>query len=233
MNKWVYLGILLLLTSLGSPNYIIVTAQLNPPQPTTAQWYVKEGDAISWHVAKLRENGNITFTDLFYNYTTGESLNVTEGDTITITVLTLGNAREYEGTCQIQNGEKQISRRLVNTWIHPIFDRDYWVNFVAWSENQTVGNKYTLQGNLLTTISSLSSRYSKTVLDISTGLVHGFQSSEWSYPNITEIDINIVTGFWFPNITLPTLLLAGVIGAEIILMVFLVRWIRKRKLESS
>ncbi|MFX0061063.1 MAG: hypothetical protein ACFFC7_02675 [Candidatus Hermodarchaeota archaeon] len=233
MNKWIYLGLPVLFTILVSTRYIITAAQLSQPEPVTTQWYVKEGDAFSWHVAKLRENGNVTSIPLFYNFSSGESLNVTEGDIITITVLTLGNASEYEGTCLIQTGEEQLSTRLDNTWIYPVYDRDYWVEVVAWSENQAIiHDELNLDGNLLTINTTFSGLrgYSKTVLDISTGLVYSFQSYQ-SYPSLVEIEINIMTGFWFLNITFPTLLLIGVIGAEIIIVIFLVRLLRRRKLE--
>ncbi|MFX1255803.1 MAG: hypothetical protein ACFFCZ_29630 [Promethearchaeota archaeon] len=234
MNKWVYLGTLLLLTSLVSPSYIIVTAQLDQPEPTTAHWYVQEGDAISWQVAKLRNRGNVTSTSLFYDPATGESLKVTEGNIITITVLTLGNAREYEGTCRIQTGEEQLSRDLVNTWIMPIYDRDYWINTIAWSENQT-GVNSTLEGNLLIVNSySPGGYYYKSVLNISTGLMHSIHSVK-SNPSVIEMEINLITGFWLPNtnISLPTLLLAGVIGGEIIIAIYLVRLFRRRRAELS
>ncbi len=256
MNKCIYVGVPLLLTSLVSTSYISVTAQLFQPEPTTAQWYVKEGDVFSWYVTKLREDGGVASTRLFYNRT-GQSISVTEGDTIRITIMTLGNASEHEGTCRIQTGEKELSTRFIDQslltgqywWIMPIYNRNYWVELVAWSENQTGALfKYTLEGNLLTINSSytsgaLANSHHKAVVDISTGLVHSLHSliffpvhslhSLINYQTQMEIKIDLMTGFWFPNITLPTLLLTGVIGAEIIIIVFLVRLVRRRKLELS
>jgi hypothetical protein len=221
------------LTSLVFPSYIITTAQLNPPEPTTAHWYVQEGNRFSWYVTKLRENGNVTSIQFFYNYTT-ESINVTEGNTITITVLTLGNASEFEGTCRIQTGGEQHLTRIANLafWVYPlifpIYNRDYWVDFIALYENQTL-TKYTLEGNVLTANSSSPNSYYKVVLDISTGLCHSLYYLDYS--NQMELKIDLMTGFLFPNISLPTLLLAGVIGAEIIVAIFLVRLFRRRRLE--
>ncbi|MFX0061062.1 MAG: hypothetical protein ACFFC7_02670 [Candidatus Hermodarchaeota archaeon] len=235
MNKSFYC-MLVFLTFLVSPNYIIVTAQLNPPEPVTTQWYVQEGDAFSWYVTTFRENGNVTFTELFYNYTTGESLNVTEGDIITITVLTLGNASEYEGTCLIQTGEEQLSTRLSDAvilaypLIIPVFDRDYWVEAVAWSENQTsILGEFNLDGNLLTINTTSSNMSIKAFVDISTGLFHSLHFRS----NVIELKIDLMTGFWFLNISFPTLLIIGVIGVEIIIVIFLVRLLRRRKLELS
>ncbi|MFX1255805.1 MAG: hypothetical protein ACFFCZ_29640 [Promethearchaeota archaeon] len=235
MNNCIYLAMLLFILSLVSISYISVTAQMYPFEPTTAHWYVKERDTFNWYVTKLRKSGNITSERIFYN-STQHSINITEGDTISITVLTLGNASEYEGTCRIQIGDQQLLTTFVegplNSWILPVYDRDYWIEYIAWNENQTSQNEYTLEGNLLTSNFSVLGGSAKTVLDISTGLYHILQASS-NYSDLTEIDINLVTGVWFPNITLPTLLLTGVIGAEIILAIFLVRLFRRRRLEMG
>ena len=216
------------LAFLVSTSYINTIAQL--PQPTTARWYVKEGDVISWYVTKFREFGNVISRIHFFNNTSGETINVTEGDTITITVLTLGNASENEGTCRIQVGEEQLSTRLAHVafftspLIFPVYDRDYWVDLVELM-NQTSLVKWNLEGNLLTINSSSSS--SNTVIDISTGLTH----IVYVFSSGIEYKIDL-TGF-FPNISLPTLLLIGVIGVEIIVAIFLVWIFRRRRLELS
>ncbi|MFX1255804.1 MAG: hypothetical protein ACFFCZ_29635 [Promethearchaeota archaeon] len=237
MNKWVYLGTLLLLTSLVSTSHIVTVAQLSLPEPTTIHWYVKEGDAISWYATKIRENENVTSTDLFYN-DTGESIRVTEGDIITITMLTLGNASEFEGTCRVQIDDQLLSTRIVIVhflgypWIMPVYNRDYWVDFVAFFENQTP-TKYTLEGNLLT-INSSYPVPTTTVYDISTGFA---QSLYFHYnipmsSGVIELKIDLMTGF-FPNISFPTLLLTGVIGTGILLVIYLVRFFRRRRADLS
>ncbi|MFX0063114.1 MAG: hypothetical protein ACFFC7_13130 [Candidatus Hermodarchaeota archaeon] len=150
----------------------VVAAQ---PTPETAHWACNVGDIYSWTITKLRINDAIDPYDVgpIITGVSNLQINGTEGDTIEITILSLGDANTSIPYIEvnIKIGENKLvpGISLPSIFILPIYNREYWDDFMEYQESQYMGPNCTIEGDLLTCQWSTPNATQSFTIDIAKG----------------------------------------------------------------
>ncbi|MFX0095551.1 MAG: hypothetical protein ACFFBD_27690 [Candidatus Hodarchaeota archaeon] len=185
-NKVFYLGVysisLLLICS-------VAFAAEPLPTPAYADWGCNEGDTFFWIINKLRINNEVESYPVwgYYDGSSYQSINGTEGDTIEIAVLSLGNATASKIQLRIRVGENEYitpvfkSNPIYSTaLIIPVFDRGYWEDVVEWY-NSDYGTNQLINASLEKDLLTISGSFSGVigsytmVLDVVRGLLKKYE----------------------------------------------------------
>ncbi|MFX1538711.1 MAG: hypothetical protein ACFFDI_31370 [Promethearchaeota archaeon] len=158
----------------------VVAAQ--QPTPETAQWGCKVGDKYSWTITKLRINDAIDPYNVGPIVTGVSNLQIDgiEDDIIEMTILDLGDANTSIPYKQVKLkiGENEISETsLGSSFIVPIYNREYWDDFIVYQESQYMGPNCTIAGDLLTCEWDITNITATIIIDIANGYYKKFAQS--------------------------------------------------------